>query len=233
VEVAYVDEAIALLEKADADLEPELLSVPAARKLLEAYARVERLGAFGVAAVARKLDDAALARVTGTSVGRAKETVATGKVMGESNELDGALRHGDISLDQATEIAKAEESCPGAATELVAVAKNESFHALKDKALKTKLEAEQHNDLAQRQRASRTARSHRDALGMINIHLALEPHVGTPIVAQAEGEADRLYRRAKKDGRPEPFERHLADAYAALMSGSGRGRAKRPELVCS
>jgi len=39
MEVALVDEAIELLEKANADLEPELLSGAAARKLLDAYAR--------------------------------------------------------------------------------------------------------------------------------------------------------------------------------------------------
>jgi HNH endonuclease len=66
---------------------------------------------------------------------------------------------------------------------------------------------------------------------MINIHLSLEPHIGTPIVNRAEAEAARLYREAKRDDRAEPFDRHLADAYAALMSGSGGGRSKRPELV--
>jgi hypothetical protein len=236
MKLANVTEAITLLEKANADLEPDLLSLPDARELLEAYARAERLAAFGVAALARKIDDATeLARVTGTSVGKAKGTVATAKVMGESDDLDGALRHGDISLDQAAEIAKAEESCPGSAAELIPAAQKESFHALKDKALKTKLVAEQHNDLGGRQKAARSARSHRDALGMINVHLSWEPHVGTPIVARAEAEAARLHGAAKKaagdGGDVEPFERHLADAYAAMLSGGGRGRAKRPELV--
>jgi HNH endonuclease len=59
----------------------------------------------------------------------------------------------------------------------------------------------------------------------------LEPLVGTPIVARAEAEAARLGRRAKAQQRQEPFERHLADAYAVLLSGSGKGRARRPELV--
>ncbi|HWL64995.1 MAG TPA: HNH endonuclease signature motif containing protein, partial [Actinomycetota bacterium] len=36
---------------------------------------------------------------------------------------------------------------------------------------------------------------------------------------------------AKKDDKREPFERYLADAYAALLSGAGKGRARRPELV--
>jgi hypothetical protein len=54
------------------------LSAPVARKLLEAYARAETLAAFGVAALARKVDDASeLAQVTGTSMGKAKAVVST------------------------------------------------------------------------------------------------------------------------------------------------------------
>lgn len=55
--------------------------------------------------------------------------------------------------------------------------------------------------------------------------------MGTPIVARAEAEGTRIAKQAKKSGSPEPFERHLADACAALLSGKGKGRAKRPELV--
>ena len=68
-----VDDAIELLEKANADLEPELLSANDAKALLEAYSRAEKLAGFGVAALARKVHDAAqIARVTGTSLGRPK-----------------------------------------------------------------------------------------------------------------------------------------------------------------
>ena len=228
----YLRQAIELLEKANADLEPELLAHESAREALDAYARVERLAAFGVAALSRKLDDAVeLARVTGTSIGKAKETVATGKVLADSSELTAALQAGDISLDQATEIARAEGSAPGTAAELVAIAKDQSFRVLREKARSAKLGAEQHRDLATRQHAARSARSYNDELGMMHIHLALEPHVGTPIVARAEAEAARLVRASKKEGDSEPFERHLADAYATLLSASGRGPTRRPELV--
>ena len=232
MEVGYIDEAIELLEKANADLEPELLTAATARKLLESYARAEKLAAFGLAALARKLDDVSeMARVTGTSLGKAKAVVTTGKVMVSAGELGAALQQGHISLDQAAEIARAEESCPGAAKELVAVAATEPMHVLRDQARKTKLEAEQRHGLAQRQRAARSARSYRDELGMVHVHLALEPHVGTPLVARAEAEAQRLGRAAKRNDRQESFECHLADAYAAMLAGAGKGRAKRPELV--
>jgi hypothetical protein len=146
-------EATKLLDKANANLEPELMTLAQARARLEVYARVRRRVDYGVAALARRVDDAAeVARVTGTSVPRAKDTVATGRVMSGSGDLGEALKGGEVSLEQATEIAKAEESCPGSAAELVAVAREEAFHVLKDKALKTKLEAEQHTDLGGRQR---------------------------------------------------------------------------------
>jgi hypothetical protein len=232
MEFAAVKDAIELLEKANANLEPELLPAEVAQKLLQDYARAERLVAFGVAALARRLKDVSVvARATGTPLGKAKETVATGEVVGDSPELGEALRHGEISLEQAAEIAAAERSAPGSARELVAMAREEPFHVLRDRARKLKLEAEQRGNLAERQRAARSARSYRDEAGMVNIHLALEPHRGTPIVNRAEAEAGRLHRAARRNGRTEPFERHLADAYLSLMSGNGRCRTRRPDLV--
>ncbi|MGH2820442.1 MAG: HNH endonuclease signature motif containing protein [Actinomycetota bacterium] len=232
MEPGILDEATALLEKANANLEPELLSAEAARELLAAYARAEKLASYGRARLAGRIDDATeVARVTGTSVGRARDAIDTGKSLGEADEVAGALRIGDLSLDQASEIAGAERACPGAGAELVEVARDEAFHVLRDRARRIRLEAEQHRDLGARQRAARGARSHGDELGMVHVHLALEPHVGTPIVARAEAEAARRYRKARQQGRGEPFERVLADAYAALLQGSGKGRARRPELV--
>ncbi|MDQ4095280.1 MAG: hypothetical protein M3174_03620, partial [Actinomycetota bacterium] len=237
-----VDQAVELLEKANAGLQPELLASDAAKDLMARYARAEKLAAFGLTALCRKVaEPAQVARVTGTSLGKAKAVVATGKVAASSEDLSSALQHGEISLDQATAIAAAEESAPGSARALVAVAQEEPFHVLREKARKTKLEAEQHKGLAQRQHAARRASHHADELGMVNIHLCLEPHVGTPITARAEAEAQRLGRAARSaaknkagggsDYEAEPFERLLADAYARLLSGAGKGRATRPELV--
>jgi hypothetical protein len=232
---ALIDQAIELLDKTNADLQPELLPASVARRLLASYVRARRLVDYGIANLSRKLDDATeLARVTGTSMGTAKAVASTGKVLATSTELSAALQHGDISLDQAGEIAAAEQSCPGIATELVAIAQKDAFHVLKDKARQAKLDAEQHRNLSGRQRAARCARSYNDELGMVHIDLALEPHVGTPIVARAEAEAARLAKKARASstsGSTEPFERYLADAYASLLVGTGTGRARRPELV--
>ena len=108
-----VDEAIELLEKANADLEPELSLRSDARKLMRAYARVEKLGEYGVATLSRKVDDTTeVAKATGSSAGKAKTVVATGKVLGSCDDLASAMQTGKVSLDQAAEIASAEQSAP-------------------------------------------------------------------------------------------------------------------------
>ncbi len=226
-----IADAIEILEKINADLEPELLTGRDALSLIADYSRAERLAAFGVATLTRKLRDVTeIARVTGTSIGKARSTVATGQALAQSDDLNLAMQTGTISLDQASEIAAAVESAPASAAELVSVAQSETFNVLRDKARKAKLDTEQHLDLASRQHSARRAGSYLDGLGMGNIHLSLKPHVGTPLVARAEAEAQRLGRAVPREER-EPFERYLADAYAKLLGGQGKGRAKRPELV--
>jgi hypothetical protein len=71
--------AIALIERANANLRPGELSRPEARSLIDAYGRIVKLGGFGVAALSPSLGDpATVARVSGTSMGKARAAVATG-----------------------------------------------------------------------------------------------------------------------------------------------------------
>ncbi|CAN5505531.1 hypothetical protein BH18ACT16_BH18ACT16_00950 [soil metagenome] len=228
-----MDEAIKQIEKSNIDLEPEVLDAPAVQELLARYAKAKKLVSYGETMLAAKLGDAEMvARTTGVSVGKAKAAVHTGNSLKSADEVRDAFRSGEISVDQASEIATAEQASPGSSTELLKLAQEESFQALREKSRKVVLEAEQHRGLAERQHQARRARSYRDELGMISINLLLEPHVGVPIVNRAESEAGRRFRAAKKDGRQEPFERCLADAYACLLSSTRTTvPARKPELV--
>ena len=227
-----MDEAIKQIEKCNIDLEPEVLDAPAVRELLLRYAKAEKLVSYGKTMLAAKLDDPEMvARTTGVSVGKARASVETGHSLRGADEVREAFKSGELSVDQATEIARAEQAFPGSSTELLKAAQEESFQTLREKSRKVVLEAEQHRVLAERQHQARRARSYRDELGMISINLLLEPHVGGPIVNRAETEAGRRFRAAKRDGRQEPFERHLADAYAGLLSTRATSPARKPELV--
>ena len=232
MELAQLDDAIALLEKANADLEPELLDGETARQFLARYSRAKKLAAFGETTLTRKVDDAAeVARATGTSIGKAKATVETAKALRDADVVSDAFASGGLSFDQASEIARAEQARPGSADELLTVAKEQSFQVLREKSRKVVLEAEQRRGLHERQREARSARARTDELGMIDLHLRLQPHLGTPIVNRAETIAGRLYRKAKAEGKQEPFERHLADAYASMLLSNDVKPGRRPELV--
>jgi hypothetical protein len=69
--------------------------------------------------------------------------------------------------------------------------------------------------------------------GSVRVELALEPHVGSPIANRAEAEAARLALEARKKERAEPFERHLADAYAASLSGPSRGPLEESSMLAT
>ena len=229
----HITDAIASLEKANADLEPELLTAQAARDLLAAYSKAKKLAVFGETLLARKIDDAEqLARVTGTSVGKAKATVETAKALRDCDAVSAAFGGGDISFEQASEIAKAERAQPGASRDLLQSAKTDSFRVLREKSRKVVLEAEQHRGLTERQREARSARWREDDLGMIEVQMRMTPGLGTAVVNRAEAEARRLHREAKREGRAEPFERHLCDAFGTMLAGGGtRAKPTRPELV--
>ena len=152
---SYVAEAITFAEKSNADLQPELMTAGARRALLDEYARLEKLAAYGKTVLA--LDDADdMARVTGTSVGKAKATVETAKALRDSGEVADAFAGGHISLDQAAEIAKAEKARPGSAGKLLETAATESFQVLRERARKVVLETEQRRGLGERQREARS-----------------------------------------------------------------------------
>ena len=166
-----MDEAIRQIEKSNIDLEPEVLDATAVRELLSRYARAKKLVSYGETMLAAKLDDAAaVARATGVSLGKAKAAVDTGRSLKSADEVRDAFKLGEISVDQASEIARAEQASPGSSPELLKVAQEESFQALTEKSRKVVLEAEQHRGLASRQHEARRARSYRDELGMISIN---------------------------------------------------------------
>jgi hypothetical protein len=126
-----IAEALTCLEKANGDLQPELLSADAARDLLASYARAEKLASYGKTVLARKIDDPTeMARATGTSLGKATTTVATAQALERCDEVRDAFKAGAIFFDQAAEIATADNSRPGAAAELLDIADKESFQVL-------------------------------------------------------------------------------------------------------
>ncbi|MEX1207539.1 MAG: HNH endonuclease signature motif containing protein [Acidimicrobiia bacterium] len=225
----YLAEAVGFARKANQALSPERCSDAEAREMLGHYAELEKLAAFGKTALAARLGDPGrLARASGTSMGKAREAMKTAQAAENTPALGAALRSGAVSLDQATEIARAESAAPGSTGPLLEkVLGGAPFHVLREDARRICLDAQTSQGLAQRQRESRFLRHGITEGGMFKLEAELEPHVGAPLVNRLQAEAKRLSRAASAS---EPFERYLADALPTLLEGGGTGRGQT-ELV--
>ena len=110
------------------------------------FATIEKLAGAGKALAARRVADSNLwrgagersaahwlARRSGTSIGNAMATIETAARLDELPAVDAAVRSGELSAVQANEIASAAAADPGAAAELVAVARDNGVAGLRDK----------------------------------------------------------------------------------------------------
>lgn len=220
-----IREAIRILRGAVARLQVHDIDRAYAAQLLAEFAECERLSSTGTALVAGKVADVELvARTTGTTVGKARAVVGLSDRMKDTPVLTDAMREGSLSLDQATEIAKAETAAPGSAEGLVEVAAEAPLHVLRERSRAAVLST-QRVSLGARQRAARRASHRITDLGMVHIEADLEPHIGKPIIDRIEAAARR--RGASSD---ESWERRMADAFGEVCS-SGTSRRSKPELV--
>jgi hypothetical protein len=109
-------------------LDADVVDPAYARRLLALFARGERACAGPGAVLARRVrGPKVLARQAGTSVGKARAVVALSDRIEDTPTLAAPVRGGELSLDQATEIAKAETVAAGSADTLVQVPRRNRF----------------------------------------------------------------------------------------------------------
>ncbi|HEX9642436.1 MAG TPA: hypothetical protein VGC11_00355 [Acidimicrobiia bacterium] len=225
-----IEGAVGVLEAELAGLDADRMDPGLTHRLLGLFTRGERACAGAAAVLARRIGDPrVVARQQGTSMGKARAIVDLSQRIVDTPALAAAVRGGDVSLDQATEIAKAETEAPGCADRLVAVAQSQPFHELCHQARKARLE-HQHHSLGARQHRARRGSHRITDLGLVHVEADLEPHIGAPIVDRLETEARRL---AGAGGKQEPFTAYLADAFATLFGQPGKGGKAEVVVVVS
>ena len=219
---ATVAEALAVTEKA------------CATARLLAMARATQAGAHKE----RGFKDGAawLARQSGTTGTEAREALQMAQRLEECPETKEALLAGDISLQQAGEITRAESQTQGAEAELLAVARDSDLSQLRDHARQHRQTHVDPVALRRRQFQLREFRHWQDRDGMVRGSFALPPERGLPLVRQVEAAAVRRRRAARAGGDTSTrFEAHAADALAELVAGAApnqdSNRAGPVELV--
>jgi hypothetical protein len=180
-------------------------------------------------ACAKRVADTALVRNRADHDGAR----ATGRQLGVSNgeaasllELAGqldalpttreAFERGEISRDQAAEIARTAQVRPGTETDLVAVARHESLGELKRRGRKLRANGENGEAKAQRQQRERFLRTWIDDDGAGNGRWTLPPAEHARLLATLTPIRDRIFRDARREGRREPHEAYDADALVQL-----------------
>ncbi|HVE46752.1 MAG TPA: hypothetical protein VNA57_08410 [Acidimicrobiales bacterium] len=168
-----------------------------------------------------------LAKKSGTSVAKAKEALETADALAKLAGLDAAARSGELSSSQAGAIADAATKNPKAEERLVKLAKKGSLGELKDECARTKAAAEPDPAAAHRAiHRSRFLRRRRtvDGAGEITYRSTLEEV--SEIWSIVQGYAQRVFEKARAEGRREPEEAYLADGLlAATRAGAAAAKA--------
>jgi hypothetical protein len=183
----------------------------------------------------RGFTDAAewLARTSGSTRADARRAMDTASNVQHLPATLDALRAGELSMAQADEIARTVEHCPDAEGELLEIARQSSLQMLRDHGRKRRAAAIDPSELYAAQCRARQFRHWRDELGMVRFSGALTPEIGVPFTNRLDAETDRVRRAARRGDTDatEPREAYAADAFAAIVAGGGRGRARTSDLV--
>ena len=170
-------------------------------------------------------------RASGSSTGEARSALDTIAAVEQCHDTQDALHAGELSLAQAREIASVEVERPGSETEMLEIARRESLRTLQSKARDQRLAAVTPEALHTQQHRRRSARHWRDELGMVRCAIALPPEVGIPFVNRLDAETDRVWRAATREQRAARRDALMADAFARMIAGAGRGKASGADLV--
>jgi hypothetical protein len=207
----------------------------------EAADRLERAGAAIKTMLAAKVEEAGawkargyrsaaeqLARLGGTSVAVARETLETSKSLTALPETQAALQRGDVSVTQARAIASAAVVDASAETRLIQLAGKTNLNELRDACLKTRAAADPDPDATyERIRRQRHGRDYTDGEGAWNLHLRGPADQGSKIMTALEPGIDAAFERARAEGRHESRDAYVWDALVALADGAPDGAAKK------
>jgi hypothetical protein len=145
--------------------------------------------------------------------------------------VDAAARAGALSPQQTAAVADAAAVDASAADRLLEKAATSSLGELREECARVKAAALPDAEARRAKiHAERFLRTWSDAEGGWNLRMRDNPEVGAQIMAALLAIRDRLFRAARKEGRPEPSEAYAADALAELARTPGplpaRGGAK-------
>src|SRR5919202_6425331 len=160
-----------------------------------------------------------LARVAGTSVGRAARDIETARRLEKLPAVDDAALSGALSAEQVAAVADAASADPSAEGRLVAKARTSSLAELREECARVKAAVGDPEERRRKIHEGRFLRAWTDAEGGWHLHMRDNPEVGADVMAALEPVRDRLFKAARGEGRRGAAPAYAADALAALCRG--------------
>nr|MCU0311105.1 13E12 repeat family protein [Acidimicrobiales bacterium] len=212
-----------------AEFDPAVLSATDATALMGSFTRIKRMAEAGEALCARRAAATSVVRRHGdhsgsTWAGRRMGTSPTRaggllEMAGHLEQLPAtreALLAGEISTDQACEVARTASLVPEAEADLLKLAPRESLGELKRRGRRLRAAAPGAEERFARVRERRYLRAWTDDEGAGRGAWSLPPEDQAMLLAALAPLRERIFRDARTAGRREPAEAYDADALVAL-----------------
>jgi hypothetical protein len=157
-------------------------------------------------------------------VGEAKDLIRLGEALLDQPGLAESFMEGRLSRRRVSRVSDALKVNPAKETELVGSAESDSEATLLERCQRAKAEGRSKEDEARHFRKlheDRRCRTWTDEEGAFRLQAVLAPEVGAGVMAALEAQADRQFKRARREGRFETADAYRADSLAALITGRG------------
>ena len=215
--------------------DPDRLTVAQAAEAIRVLAAIEKSAAGLRLLLARRVDNESLwgedgersaaewlAKQTGQSAGDAARDLECSRRLRELPAAQDAVKRGELSPDQAKAVADGASADPSCEDELLDTARKGSFGELARKAKARKAAAL--GDDEARHRAAHKNRSFKDGTnaqgeGWGSYHGPA--HHNAKLTALLKPHLDRVFARARTEGRRERFDANMYDALMALLGIEG------------
>ena len=160
-----------------------------------------------------------IADKTGSTKGAARRRLSTSKRLGAQPKTDHAVKGGELSEEQASEVSSAADASPEDEDDLLETARRRSLRELREKAAASRAKAEDSEARARRLFKARCMRRFRDLEGMEKLLLALPPDRMAEIDAWLNRFIDQEFADARDRGQLEEREAYAADVVYRLLTG--------------
>ena len=224
--------------------DPARLIAAEALVALEDFSAMEKLCAAGKALAAVRVEETNalsgsgtdveehLAKVSGTSKRSAREALSAGRLGAREGAAAGALRRGELSTAQAALVGQGAEADPAAEEQLVEQARTGSLQELKDEAARTRAAADPDPEATRRRVFERRGlRTWGEPDGSRHLHWWDTAERVAEVEGVLRASKDRIFREARKEGRRQPHQAHLADALHQAVSGEGTGGGVTKKII--